>query len=395
MSNNPNHSKSDTGPSLSDQGVRILKPFALPSSAKSKDRAPDENPFLNRVMILNRDDFYGRKSVIRKLFAKINTTRPQSVSIIGDRKIGKSSLLSYLKHPDTRREHLTIPEQYIFVYMDLQQHHTNSPKDFFSAVFDEIIREFQGNIAINVEPDYKGFKDLVEELEKNDLILIFLFDEFEVITRNENFSYEFFSFLRSIANGYRVSYITASGRYLREMCRSKEISDSPFFNIFTNLFLGPLELNEAKELIITPSSRSRIPLDHRTNLILEMAGRLPFYIQVACSVHFDLLMNPEEHSEKVFIGVVERDFLEEVISHFDYMLDNLTEQELKVVQLVAVEELIPKKFDAIIRDLVRRGVIVKTVDRLCLFSYLFENHILRRYKLKHKAKDRRIMGLPR
>ena len=393
MNNKIHTNKPQTDRSSNNEGVHFLKPFRLQLSEKNNERSPDENPYLNRVMILNRNDFYGRKTIVRKLFTKINTTRPQSVSITGDRKIGKSSLLGYLKHPEARVEYLTNPDKYIFVYIDLQQYHTNTPKDFFIAVFDEIIRESQKEIVINVDPDYKGFIELAKEFERNGMIFIFLFDEFEVITQNDNFSHEFFAFLRSMANNYRISFITTSRLNLRDMCRNKQISDSPFFNIFTNLFLGPFELAEAKELIISASAKSKISLEQRVNLIFEMAGQLPFFIQIAGSVIFDLLMNPEEHSKRVFIGIVEKAFMEEAIGHFDYMLDNLTEPELKIVQLVSCEDAISKKYDSTIRELVRRGVVVRTAGRLDLFSYLIKDYILIRYKLKNRSKKKKFLGL--
>ena len=86
-------------------------------------------------------------------------------------------------------------------------------------------------------------------------------------------------------------------------------------------------------------------------------------------------------------------FLEEATGHFDYMLDNLTEQELKVIKLVAVEDIIPKKFDPVIRNLAKRGIVTSTVERSRLFSYLLENYVLQKFMLKSKAKERRFLGL--
>ena len=70
--------------------------------------------------------------------------------------------------------------------------------------------------------------------------LVFLFDEFECVTKNERLRPEFYSFLRSLANTWSVGFITASGRDLKDMCASHDISDSPFFNIFSVLCVGLL-----------------------------------------------------------------------------------------------------------------------------------------------------------
>ena len=63
------------------------------------------NPYLNRVMIREVSDFYGRRREVAKIFARIGAARPQSVAIVGERRIGKSSLLNYLCHPEIRRQH--------------------------------------------------------------------------------------------------------------------------------------------------------------------------------------------------------------------------------------------------------------------------------------------------
>jgi eukaryotic-like serine/threonine-protein kinase len=39
---------------------------------------------------------------------------------VGERRVGKTSLLNYLVHPDVRVAHGLDPDKYIFVYMDLQ-----------------------------------------------------------------------------------------------------------------------------------------------------------------------------------------------------------------------------------------------------------------------------------
>ena len=84
--------------------------------------------------------------------------------------------------------------------------------------------------------------------------LVLLLDEFETVTTNANFSLEFFSFLRYLANHYNVAYLTSSERDLQQLCHTKEISDSPFFNIFSTLPLTVFKPDEAEALIREPSS---------------------------------------------------------------------------------------------------------------------------------------------
>ena len=102
--------------------------------------------------------------------------------------------------------------------------------------------------------------------------LVLLLDEFESITKNPNFGADFFAFLRSMANTQEIAYVTTSARNLQELCHTQEIADSPFFNVFSNLHLGPFARREAMELIEQPSAQAGVPLGEYADAILKMAG---------------------------------------------------------------------------------------------------------------------------
>ncbi len=52
------------------------------------------NPFSNRAMIKNPDEFFGRKNELTTIFSRLSNL--QSCDVSGERKIGKSSLLYYI-----------------------------------------------------------------------------------------------------------------------------------------------------------------------------------------------------------------------------------------------------------------------------------------------------------
>ena len=130
---------------------------------------------------------------------------------------------------------------------------------------------------------------LCEAVASRGLRLVFLFDEFECVTKNGRIGPEHYSFLRSLANNFPVSFVTASGRDLKDMCVTHEISDSPFFNIFSVQHVGLFQRQEAEELIRTPSEARGIPLAPLSDAILEMGGLYPFFLQMACAAWFDSL----------------------------------------------------------------------------------------------------------
>ncbi|HEY7544350.1 MAG TPA: ATP-binding protein, partial [Blastocatellia bacterium] len=78
------------------------------------------NPYLNRVAIKDPRQFFGRAREVSKIFSRIGASRPQSISVVGERRIGKSSLLQYINNPEVRLRHLDRPASFVFVFIDLQ-----------------------------------------------------------------------------------------------------------------------------------------------------------------------------------------------------------------------------------------------------------------------------------
>ena len=112
--------------------------------------------------------------------------------------------------------------------------------------------------------------------------LVFLFDEFEYATRNKALDSNFFGGLRSLANSYEVAYVTVSRTSLLDFHYSEDLVDSPFFNIFTEVQLGSFSEEEALALVHEPLSNTLVSFGQQdTHFILDIAGRFPFFIQIA------------------------------------------------------------------------------------------------------------------
>ncbi len=79
------------------------------------------NPFFFGGHVTDPDQFVGRKAELRRIASLLETAHTgqmQSVSIVGERRIGKSSLLFHLKQ--TYPQWLSQPACYCFAYIDLQ-----------------------------------------------------------------------------------------------------------------------------------------------------------------------------------------------------------------------------------------------------------------------------------
>ena len=75
------------------------------------------NPFMNRGVITDPNDFFGREEQVNEIFTRLQGM--QSSSIVGERRIGKSSLLYYLTQTGPQR----LGDAYRFFYLDIQDAH--------------------------------------------------------------------------------------------------------------------------------------------------------------------------------------------------------------------------------------------------------------------------------
>ena len=338
------------------------------------------NPYLNRVMIPHPDMFYGREAVVKRIMGRIASVRPQSVSVVGERRIGKSSLLNYLRSARARHKHLEDPAAVFFVLIDFQQLRTIDPGQFVAVLFQEIRSQFRDNLEIGLQEDFDGLRLLCDRITALGLRLVFLFDEFESVTKNEKIGPDFYSFLRSLANNFAVAFITASGRNLKDMCVTHEISDSPFFNIFTTLHLGLFKPPAAGRLICEPSAGCGLPLEPLAQKILSMGGLYPFFLQMACGSWFEFLEAEERDSSEFSEGEVPREvlefFREEAETHFEFVLENFSPEEKDACRAVLSGADV-REGDPGVDSLLRKGYLAREGGGVVPFSGEFGSFLAR------------------
>src|SRR5262249_29615005 len=95
------------------------------------------NPFTNRGVITNPDEFFGREQEIGEIGSRLRAM--QRLSVVGEWRIGKSSLLYNLFQ--TGRLRIDDPA-YRFFYLDLQHAQFHTAAGFLRA----ILRELELNV---------------------------------------------------------------------------------------------------------------------------------------------------------------------------------------------------------------------------------------------------------
>ena len=383
----------DTKKTAQSGTVRIIEPFRLVIPEKNKSEALTgelKNPYMNRVMISDAVEFYGRRSEVEKIYSRIGSSRPQSISLVGERRIGKSSLLNYVNHPINREKYLKNPDEFIFIFIDFQERRGIKIREFFEILYNALQDAFNHKLELGVEPDYEGFKKIVSTFDALGLKLIMLFDEFELITKNKNFGSEFYSFCRSIANNYNVAYIVSSGRNLQTLCHSKEISDSPFFNIFSNLTLGQFNHTEAVALISGPAEKLGHSLSDYIDFILDIAGYYPFFIQMACAALFEKIKDGTTNQRQL-LEMVREDFLDEAKVHFQQIWETVDDDQKEVILDLCENKKIPPSKTYLVKSLEKAGYVKSGKKKPEIFSSMFSEYIVNRFAAGRRRKSQSIL----
>src|SRR5262245_58104217 len=100
------------------------------------------NPYTSRTMIKDPTAFVGRTAELHDVYTLLAAL--QSCSIVGPRRIGKSSLLYHLTHPAAYQSQITQSQNYIFAFIDLQELTGFGPEDFFYTAVERLVRAGHG-----------------------------------------------------------------------------------------------------------------------------------------------------------------------------------------------------------------------------------------------------------
>jgi hypothetical protein len=236
--------------------------------------------------------------------------------------------------------------------------------------------EVQDRVAVpEASESLDGIKELLERLGREGFRLVVLFDEFEVITTNENFTLEFFSFLRFLANHYDVVYLTSSAKDLQVLCHTKEISDSPFFNIFSTMRLSAFEEDEARRLIVEPAKRVGHDLGpHAEWIQRELSGLFPFFLQVACSHCIECAEEPMPGGGIDF-EKIRRRFFEEAKPHYRFTWEHFDEHEQDVIGRVVRKKTVPESLQHVLKELEAKKYVMTSENGARLFARTFEDFV--------------------
>ncbi|MEN6350161.1 MAG: ATP-binding protein [Syntrophomonas sp.] len=264
------------------------------------------NPFVDWRPVSQKQGFYGREDLVQKLYDSINNPFPESINIIGEKGLGKSSLFNYIFFPEVKTE-LLENDRALLVHIDFAEK-TVDPRDFFRKITVQLCRysldhpqlssdlkDRLQNLAHashgdeNLHSIIENLRDALRRLHNSRIKTVLLIDNFQKVLQEVELKVEEFNFLRSLSDHsseYTVQYIIACSRKLEVI--SNEALSSGFVGVLDKMALRPLNDNDMLAFIQEPFARAGLTLDgEKINWLVKMSGGHPYILKVACKMVFD------------------------------------------------------------------------------------------------------------
>jgi hypothetical protein len=350
----------------------------------------DGNPFIIGPRV-TPTLFSGRVEQLKAVIQRVASSELQSVSIVANRRIGKSSFLEYLKYANGKDfpKHCDYA-RWAFVYLDMQSARARTIEGYMRSVRKALTRNLPADLHILLWPEKQdgslgAMEESIEELRDTGTAIVMLLDEWEEVQAHPELDTVIDS-LRSLINAGKMALITASAY---ELGRLYEVSKQFMVNtgrratdtstlhpLLTTVYLGLMPKTEWETLITNAFNRSHRdirPSDIR--LIGELAGGNPILTQIAGTVVWEGIDKGwgekaiqeyfEENAQQSFRDWWHKEYVE-------YQQETLR----YVLGLPFVHDPAPtqKQLDDAIRQLKLRGILDESGN---VFSRTFINFIHR------------------
>jgi hypothetical protein len=320
-------------------------PGFLPKAQRLTQIKPGQNPYVCGSSLRgNSAVFYGRRRELEGTLSVLrNPEKPGDISILGERRIGKSSLLNQIYQA------LAAEPNVVSIYTTMQNWSIDSQATFFTQLHQVICDALKIQPSSTVD-DYARFRDFILDYAKKGYRFVLMIDEFERMTGNKYFDAQFFSNMRTLSNNgdYKFGYVLASRQPLQDICEQGKIEESGFYNIFgTSHLLGLLDQKEAAQLIQEPMQRSLGYHFEQSQEIFNYAGYHPAFIQIVASEYWIARHHGFAVNRAAFERVLQ--------GHYQYLWQHRTETERKLLLKIAKHE-IPKN-NATLEKLRQRGLV--------------------------------------
>jgi len=261
-----------------------------------------EQCFFTAGAIRAEEHFFGRVKETREVLELLR--RDQLVSVVGPRRIGKSSLLHHISRPTVFEAHRLSKARHRFVYIDC----CNLADSDASEIRFRILQRAEQEIpeisfslsrqAVSAE----HFRRFFEKVERVGLRGTIMLDHFDSLVENPQLDHDFLEGLRAMNAMHQTIYVVASTEPLDKLENiwiSQQNQPSPFFNIFHSQALGPFSQDESRAFLLQRFESASLSVPNSAvDLIVSRTKGHPYYLQGAGAFTVRLLSDSQDRWNK-------------------------------------------------------------------------------------------------
>ena len=287
---------------------------------------------------VQHNEFLGREIELQTIFNRLR--KHESIAIIGEPHIGKSSLLLKLAHQDTIQTYLGEDAGSIVISL-LDLHPAGNdyePTIFWEEALSPLWKYYPDQLKQITEQNYsrRSLENFFLYLNQQDQHLLLLLDEFERLLIHPNFQDPgFFALLRSLATRTNGLYLVVASRLsVMDMIkhgRSLLELGSPFFNHLIELRLKPFS-DRTIDLLLNQTDGLFAAGD--TYFIRSTVGRHPFLLQAMAAT----LLETEGEGEERHVQAAEN-LYHQALYHFDELWQMLDDRARTGIVALALMQL--------------------------------------------------------
>jgi len=334
-------------------------------------RAKRYNPFIVGMPV--RDEvFYGRNKELDELYRRIQ--RQENVMLIGERRMGKTSLLFRLN------QRLELP--FVSVFVDLQSF-PGQAEGLLNGVIRQIVEallkegllspERWEKFSLTYARDFvKALESMIDEAKEKlkDIKIVLILDEAERLLKLGS---QVGGVLRAtLARSQDIVAVIAGTSQLIKL--PEDNLGSPLLNIFTRMTLRPLSKEDIETLIREPAKQVGVSYEPAAlERSYELSGGIPFYAQ---AIGYQLIELANQESKNRIsakdVNKVVPEIFERLSVAFQYNLQQLDDTERAILSMMSRGKPLKDAHKQDIRDLETRQLIVEENGNYRFVSVLFE-----------------------
>lgn len=236
-----------------------------------------------------KEQFFGRERLMREIVAGVLATpQPASVSLVGSKLAGKSRLLAHLASPqgplqnpdqtEWRPSPFQTAQRVLVLLIDCDWHEARSdlPGHIADRLADLLAQAEQTGLAweqVEAQSGARRIGQMSRQISQRGYRLVLLLDNFDILFEQELLTPDTIAALRPLAR--QVGLVVATEQPLHDLDR--DLAASPLFNVMTQLFIGLLEPEAARQWLA--AYRARFPaMAQIEESLLQWAGNHPYLL---------------------------------------------------------------------------------------------------------------------